>query len=339
MFCKQCGKELADQAVFCTGCGTKQNVTPSMLEYKTIAEPSPAIVAAKAQSTRKGKGLLFGAAGVVIGAIILSVVLYAAGVFSSDGRIEGPGFGTPEDAAKAYLTGLRDQDIDAMVSTFAVESYAEHYNFEAYLKRLNAYTPVMEMPFPNTSGYTRQMNIESRRSRIVNQILDQYTQFHAPDVFGNGEITSFVDSDVSEFVQDFEKDTKDYVCKDLSVVAALSMSDLPDEPSWDDIEELIPRGALDDLPTDWMEGQLETLTQAYKSERNQDNMTQIAEIYGADSEDVDNIVVLFKADNKTWVFCPEVIRYNGKWYIESLQGNLASLAGFSVFTGGIMPID
>ncbi len=337
MFCQHCGKELEENSVFCIGCGTKQIDTPPAHEKTT--EPLPAAAEGMAQNRQKSKGLLWGAAGFVIGAIVLGVILFASGVLSSGGRIEGPGFGAPEDAAKAYLAGLGDQNIDDMVSTFAVETYAEHYNFEAYLKRLNAYTPVMEMRFPDTRGYTLQMNIESRRSRIVDHILDQYMQYQVPDIFGNGEIISFVDRDVSEFVQDFEKDTKDYVFKDLSVVAALSMHDLPDEPTWDDIEDLIPRDVLKDLPIDLMKGQLESLAQTYKMERNQDHISQTAKIYGADIDDVDNVVVIFKADNRTWVFCPEVIRFNGKWYIETLQGNLASLAGLSVFTGGIVPVD
>ncbi len=338
MFCKQCGKELADQAVFCTGCGTKQIVIPAAVEYEKNAGTAPAPFTDKAQR-RKGKGLLFGAAGMVIGAIILCVVLYAAGVFSSGGRIEGPGFGAPEDAAKAYLAGLRDQDIDMMISAFAMESYADHYDFEAFIKRLNAYNPSIEMRLPNTSDYARQLNIEGRRSRIINQILNQYMQFQAPDIFNDGEISSFEDIGVSDFAEDFEKDTKNYAFEDLSVIATLDMQDLPDNPTWDDIEDIIPKDALDNLPTDLMEGQLEALTQAYKSETNQDNMAEIAEIYGADSEDVTNVVVFFEADHKTWAFCPQVIRYNGKWYIDCLQGTLGSLAGLPIYTGGIMPVD
>ena len=57
-------------------------------------------------------------------------------------------------------------------------------------------------------------------------------------------------------------------------------------------------------------------------------MSRQAEIFGADIEDIANIaIVTFEADGDTWVFCPQAIRYNDRWYLQTSQGNMAILYG------------
>ena len=42
MFCENCGKQLPDTAAFCTGCGTKTNVTPVSEFPSSVAQPTVA---------------------------------------------------------------------------------------------------------------------------------------------------------------------------------------------------------------------------------------------------------------------------------------------------------
>ena len=67
----------------------------------------------------------------------------------SENKTEGDGFDSPEDAAKAYLEGLRDLDIPRMMSAFAVESYVENFNFEALLNMLRVYMTGFDIKLPN----------------------------------------------------------------------------------------------------------------------------------------------------------------------------------------------
>jgi len=55
--------------------------------------------------------------------------------------------------------------------------------------------------------------------------------------------------------------------------------------------------------------------------------------------DVANTVIIFNADGQDWLFCSQAIRYNGKWYLESLGGNIGALLGLSYNSGGIAPAD
>lgn len=340
MFCEYCGNELAPESKFCVHCGMEQPFASTTVQP---APNHPAQPVRAAKPRPKGKGLLFGLGGAVLGAALLAVILLAAGVFSSGGgsKIEGPGYSTPEDAAKAYLTGLKNQDVDAMVSAFAVESYAEHYDFEAYLDRMQSYGLYYEMLFPNTNEYTRQLNIENRKNSITSNIIRQYMLYNAPEDLTKGITLDLSDSDdLADFIKEFEHDTKDYRFKDLTVTAALSSVNLPDDPedALDALMEQLPEDVQDDLLDDVSEDDLEHVLEIYLSDKNQDNIEQQVKAYGVEAEDVANVAVIFEADGDTWVFCPQAIRYNGKWYLQSLSGNIAAIGGMDVFTGGIVPI-
>jgi hypothetical protein len=345
MFCEHCGQELAEGTRYCICCGAEQSLSPA--QQAPFAPNHPAQPARPPRAAKpgrpKGKYALFGAGGFAAGAILLAAILLIAGVFSSAGvgTIEGPGFATPEEAAKAYLTGLRDQDIDAMISAFAVETYVEHYDFDAMVERLQAYMINYELPYPNTSDYTRQLNVESRRSRIVSQISIQYLYFNAPDALNNGAPVTLSDPDtLSDFVKDFKRDTEDSIFDDLTITAALSSEGLPDDPE-DALEALLerlPKDVREDLLDEISEDDLEYMLDIYLSKQNQKNIEKQAETFGAEFEDVANVAVIFKADGDTWIFCPQAVRYGGRWYLQSLQGNVAIIAGMSTYMGGIAPI-
>lgn len=318
MYCVNCGNKIEESDVFCAKCG--QNIsphkvtggaetsrqdesTPPQANYQPPVQPP----ASPKPTTKcsKGKYVLFGACGTAVGAILLAFILFVAGVFASAGTIEGPGFATPEDAAKAYLNGLRNQDMNAMISAFAVESYVEHYDLEAMVERIKTYMPTLDVRLPDTTEYTRQLNIASRRSQIAGAIANQYMYYNAPDALNDFLPTVLEDPEaVADFMERFERDTKIYVFDDLVVTNVLQPEDISD---------------------------------LYLSEVNQENITKQAKTFGAGVDEVDNLAIAFEANGRTWLFCPQAVRYDGRWYLQSLQGNLANHVGMSIFTGGIMP--
>ncbi len=301
MFCSQCGKKLDRDARFCVYCGKEAAGAES-------ARASVPSVEQKVSKSPKGKNLLFGACGTALGAIFLAVIFLIMGVISFGGTtIEGSGFATPEDAAKAYLKGLRDQDLDAMLSVFAVESYAAHYDFEAMVEWLASYQPNLEMRLPGTNEYTGRLNIEMHRNQIVNQIITQYMAYNASDELNDYKPVILEDpAELKEFVEKFENDTQDYVFADIQITGAM---------------------------------QPEDLSEMYLVEQNQQNIARQAMIYGVNTGDVANVVITFEADGQEWIFCPQAIRYDGKWYLQSLQGNIAILLNMSPYTVGIAPAD
>lgn len=348
MFCQHCGQELPEGTRYCTCCGADQLPAPVQSVSAPLQAETPPIhlphtvYPGGTPKSPKGRYVLFGAGGIAIGAILLAVILLISGVFSSasvGGMIEGAGFSTPEEAAQAYLTGLRDQDINAMISAFAVESYVDHYDFEARVQRFSMYDVSYDMPFPNTNEYTRQLNIETRRSRIVSQILSHYMFYNATDEVGDGYPITLDDPDeVSDFVEDFERDLEDYIFEDLTITSAISLSQSVDKSSEDLVEELLenlPEDLLEALSEDWLENAFDT----YMSEINQKNLGEQVAVYGASNQDVANIIVVFESDGDSWLFYPQAIRYDGQWYLQDFQGNLANLLGFSPYLGGLAPID
>ena len=314
MFCSHCGGKMDEDSQFCTHCGKEvvSQYAPAVQAPSPAqrpVQPSPAAVS----KNPKGKYLLFGACGTAVGAILLAVILLLAGVFSggtagafsSGGKIEGSGFDTPEDAANAYLMGLKDGDLDAMLSAFAVESYVEHYDLEYLIERLGQYNINFEIHLPNSNEHTKKMNVMSRRTYLTNQIILQYMFYQTPDAFNEANNINFFENlTFSDFIDKFERDTENYIFKDLEITGTL-------EP--------------------------EDFTDLYMSPTNQENIARQAKTFGADEDDVANIAVKFEADGQTWIFCPQLVRYDGKWYLQSVQGNLANLLGLSVYTGGIAP--
>jgi hypothetical protein len=150
---------------------------------------------------------------------ILLLIFLSGCMKPSEGQTyEGPGFANPEDAARAYLTFLKDQNLSGMLSTFAIESYVEHYDLESFIKRLRSYHPALTIKLPNTNEYTKELNIGMRRSQISDQIVRQYMYHQTPDQlnqdFANDlRPTNLSDNlqDIAVFVEKFERDTANYL--------------------------------------------------------------------------------------------------------------------------------
>ena len=318
MFCSYCGNNLNQNVKFCSYCGKELSPSlevkspESILKTVENSRPSPVIAVASKDpkpDIKTGRSLLFGLIGLVLGATILAAVFIFSGVasFGDDttndvaDKVEGPGYDTPEEAAEAYLEALRDQDIDAMMAVFAIESCGNNYDLEEFCTRINSYSPYMDMKYPNTNEYNINMNIETRKASIINQISEQYRLYNMPSVDPSLTMSPYT----SEINTAIEKDLENYVFDDLRITGTVS----PDELTHD----------------------------LYGSEKSQENLLKQVKPYGVrDLEDVANVVVTFEADGDTWYFCPQLVRYDGKWYIQQSLGYVAQILGFYVNSGGIV---
>ena len=57
-------------------------------------------------------------------------------------RRECEGFDTPEEAITAFCEALKEYDFEKALSTFALESYCENYDYAGFIERLRAFQPV-----------------------------------------------------------------------------------------------------------------------------------------------------------------------------------------------------
>ncbi len=306
MFCSNCGSNLNNEEKFCVICGREVISSPNTstsADVKSVPKKS------------KGKYFLFAVSGMLAGAVILTAIFWVTGlitfsdtsdagnIITNENTIEGPGFSKPEDAAKAYLKALKNQDLDGMISTFAVESYVDHYDLEASLERLQAYQIKSNIKLPNTTEYCKQLNIAACRDQIVNQIMVQYMLYNTTGDRSIDETLTLNDKKaIQDFVAAFEKDTKNYVFDDLKITGTMK----PEE-----------------------------LSEVYLSEQNQTNIARQVKCYGLKADDVVNVVITFTANGKSGMFCPQVIRYNNRWYIQPTLGNLANILGWNYYSGGI----
>ena len=211
------------------------------------------------------------------------------------------GFDTPEAAIRAYLEGLRDSDLDRMISAFAVERSVINYSFEATLERLQIYTAMMGMP--NANEFATAMNIERRRANVVDMIIEQYLFLCFPEL----DITEYQSlEDASTFVNQFTE--------------ALNA------PEFQTLELLgfIPPEVLD-------------VREQYVSEANQENLAHMAERLGADQ--LESRAAVFELDGNTYLLFFEVIAYGSEWYINQLGGRLGFMLGLAPFTQGLVPTE
>ena len=99
-------------------------------------------------------------------------LLLLAGLFmgcggTKDGRIEGPGFATGEEALLAALEAVRDCDTEKLLSCYAMESFLSHYSFDNYYK-YNLFAPTGGAGgyLPEGTSFTDQQNYWTRKYEI-----------------------------------------------------------------------------------------------------------------------------------------------------------------------------
>ena len=224
------------------------------------------------------------------------------------GKMEGEGFDTPEQALETYIEGLKNNDVDQMIAAFAVETYVENYSLTKMVERLQSYQPVIGY-IPSISDYSVRLNIEKRRSDITNAIRNQYLVLQgSKTVLGDNAYTSITMKDTYETAQELVDDL--FVSDDTSILDSIEFKG-----------EFISPSALSDL---------------YDSENNQEIMKkQLAPFAG---EDITSVAARFYCDGYPVLITADAIMYNGRWYLNSMSGNIGSLMGISSYLQGIIPL-
>ena len=91
----------------------------------------------------------------------------------TNGKMEGDGFASPEEALGAYIEGLKNNDIDQMLAAFAIETYAQNYSILKDVECFKAFLPA-RMNIPAISDFSLRLIIENRRSKIMESIRSHY---------------------------------------------------------------------------------------------------------------------------------------------------------------------
>ena len=225
-------------------------------------------------------------------------------------KVEGEGFSSPEEAVTAYIDGLQKNDIDTMLSTFAVETFAENYDLEKHLDRMKSYSPSIQY-VPNSGDFAFRINCETRRSQIMDSIRSEYL------VLQNSDIV--LGEDAGKVIQIGEGKTytsgKDFISQSFAGDERQFLSGIRFEG------DFVDPGLV---------------SSQYNEANNQEMLKKTAEIYGAD--EIRSTLSAFYRDNDLYALCMDCIRYGDKWYLYIPNGNINNLLGISFTYGGLIPL-
>lgn len=241
--------------------------------------------------------------------LLLCAMLFTAGRAHAFGgrKFEGPGFDSPEEAATIYLLALKNRDLEAMLSTFAVESLAERYDLQEMVSQLKAYTYNYDMLLPSVDEFTIQLNTYLRARRLIERIGYQYISLQTSANINMPEVFYFTDEKIREdLIDKFQKAVLKFRFDDLTITG---------------------------------HRQPEDLREAYTSAPNKRALGRVAARYGLAPEDLRDVVLIFDAQGQSYAFCAMAVRLEGRWYLESLGGNIGNMLGIKTAQGGISPLE
>ena len=228
---------------------------------------------------------------------------------ASPAGYEGPGTASAEDAVATYMDGLAAADLDAMVSSFAVETFVEHFDFRAYLERIQAYQlAAMPLLLPPETPFTEALAVEQRHNNVVQQVVFQSLRLVDPELDMTQAISLTDETELDEFYSGL-----------ASAVAALDTAEIGSF-TFVPLAEVDPAAAED-----------------YESEQNQTNLDEQREVVGAD--EITDLVVRFTAGGREFFAFFSVVRYGDAWWIAQLGGNFAQLLGIPALEVGAAPTD
>lgn len=326
MYCKKCGTKMENDLGFCENCGAEQPQGAEQSRPQAEAVTTPIDIPASTSTKSKTNALIVSfAAGVLVAGLII-FGLFSAGIISignSDSKraigsseskratenseskkLEGMGFDSPEEAAEAYLTALKNADMDAMISAFAVESLVENVDFKAFITRSGGYSINSNPPLPSNNQLTIGMNIYNRYGYIANTIRYQYMNLFMSDL----PATSYQPMGVRE----------DAAIDDL--VNTLGNPSYLDSLNTLRIVEFVSPESLG--------------IERYYSEAALRNIRSIMDIYGI--QELKDVAARVEIDGKTYIFCFDVALCNGKWYIRSLGGMIGQFLDMDPSAGFIL---
>lgn len=328
IFCPHCGKKISAEFAFCSNCGTPVTRTSTNTHtyqeglHQTASCGNPMKQPKATQAVKKGFGRAW-----ILGAIIVLVMVVSFFMLeklnsvkgfpaftneSTDAQVQGSGYDSAEEAVRAYVNALNRKDYDAMLSTFAVESYVEHYDLGAMVDRLQEYRMTYTMNITNENELARGI-LKTRRINEINSMIE-YQYFK---IIG-----------VDELLADEGKD--------LMESFGLAESDF--ENGSELIETLFQNAKRLDSVSIEAGSRIDPtlLFERYYDARNMENIQRQKNIIGAD--ELENICMNVTINDTLYYLFADCICFSGKWYLHSFNCNLSSALGVNPYSGGLAPV-
>lgn len=215
-------------------------------------------------------------------------------------KTESEGFDTPWQAAAEYLKGMAAGDMDWMLGTFSIESYAKNYNLQAYMEYLQSYSYIQQsIIFPPVNALAEALVGSARKEQLERYILEQGEALYMCGCYMKG-------SEVTEKVSFLEWE---------------EVADKMDLGSIEVVGYILPEELSDDFDSEEISSQLD----------------RQAQVYGA--EQVQECVIVFAYEDEKYCLFMEAAKYNGKWYNSMFGNRLAMLLGLHSAYMGTVPLE
>lgn len=344
MFCRKCGSPIQEGVKFCRNCGcpvsawetetsdstqTKgENVSefsapghqaePSIQQSQTIQAPYPVPpIQKKSAQKKKGKStILLAVLSVILAVVLVLQNLGLIGLVTGKGtlRIEGKGYASAEEAVTAYINALRQGDVPAMVSTFAVESYVDHVDTNAWVDTYGCLSLVTGDRVYELTGsdYERQLRYCARQNAITERL---HTQLLYCTAYMENELEIF---EATNFITFYNEDNPEEALEEfLDIFRADSFGKTLSKI---ELKKFIDPEDLDDF---------------YNFEGNQDMMERFRKAYGCD--EYKSVAVLVMLDGDEWLLTMDCGSYDGRWYNVEPYSQIARMLYGNTFSGGLLP--
>lgn len=229
------------------------------------------------------------------------------------GAFEGPGFDSAEAAALAYVDAMRSGDALAALSTFAIESYVEHADFDAFCDRLKSFThAAMGSAIPSESPWFTQIQTTLRLHSISQHMYYGYiSRIWDEEALGEDFTRTFPFT--SEITPQIMRESliagqEAFRAEDIEILGIFEMNELD----------------------------YRTLERT-QSESYLNTVARQAASYGCD--ELQDVMVRLTIGDEEYVQFMQCGRYGDTWFNMSLSGSLSALAGVSAFSGGLVNIN
>ena len=228
--------------------------------------------------------------------------------------IEGKGYGSPEEAALAFAEAFKEQDMDKMLSTFAIETYCSNYDAYLGMVRLLSLSMIMysEPVAPEGASYLHEANVYNRAGVLSRNIEYLYT---------NVVMASCEDRDVQETYemlfngQQISVADSDYMDSSRAFLDAVT-------------------GAED---LDIKVGEVykaEALLDGFYSDAILNNSYCVAKVRNADG--YKSLAVSLKVNGHEILITMDAVKYGKKWYLCSLGGMQGMVLSLRTISAGFV---
>jgi hypothetical protein len=228
---------------------------------------------------------------------------------TADAGYEAHGSPSAEDAVTAYMTALAAGDLDAMVGTFAVETFVDRFDLRAYLEFIGVYSAAaIPVLLPAETPLATALDVEQRHADVVNQIRRQFVTLADPTIDPSELIVLTDDATLDEFYANLVATVVGVDTEGAGSFAFVALGDVDPESA-----------------------------ELYESENNQANIEARRVVLGADA--ITDLAVRFDLGGRGFLAFFSIVRYADGWWVEQLGGNFATLLGVDPLSAGTSATD